>query len=123
MVFPAPGGPDEQDIVATRGGDFQGPFGHRLAAHVGEVHTVCNCSRQEGPGIGADRLEWLNAGEMIGDLAQGTRTVDIESLDYSGLGRIGDRNDQPAKTGVPGRESNGYRPTHRPQVSLQTQLP
>jgi hypothetical protein len=40
MVLPAPGGTDQQDIVASGAGDFQGALGGELAAHIAQVHGV-----------------------------------------------------------------------------------
>jgi len=38
MVFPAPGGADQQDVVASGAGDFERALGGKLSAHVAQIH-------------------------------------------------------------------------------------
>src|SRR5271154_2305315 len=70
MVFPAPGGTNEENVVATGAGDFQRALGSLLAMDVAQVHGILRRVIQQLSGVDFHRSERLRRIHQIDRLRQ-----------------------------------------------------
>jgi hypothetical protein len=116
------GGADQEDVVTTRGGDFQGALGDRLASDVGEVHRLRRPLVHQTLEIhqrGGKRRPALKEGA---DLSQGAGAANFQPLDDPGLGKVGERHQQAGRAGRPGRQCHGEDTADRAEVALEADL-
>src|SRR3972149_3263565 len=89
--LPRPRGTDEQDVVPSRRGPLEAPFGMLLSPDIGKVDRILG-------GLSKRRLE-IDAGGLEGDLAvqdldrlgEALHPVNLDPLDDGGLRGVVDR--------------------------------
>ena len=81
-------GPDEQDIMRTGGGDFEGAFDRFLAFDFGEVEIVVGAVGEQITKIDAQRVDVGFAFKKRNGLAEVADGDDLEALDGGGFGGV-----------------------------------
>jgi hypothetical protein len=103
---------DEQQVVATGGGDLERPLRVRLSAHVGDVDLVGHHLGQESPGIGAhgrDRGFRVQERRRFG---KGAHRVDAERLEHRRLRGVAGREEAAVEPGPARAERHREYPAH-----------
>ena len=82
--------PQRQDVVATRGGDFQSAFRHCLSAYIAEIRQA-RVGVASGVPRGYNRMKRLRGIQKLNDLGQMPQPENPNTLRYRSLGGIIDR--------------------------------
>src|SRR5207237_6917666 len=112
----------QQDVVPTRGGDFERAFGVRLPFHFGKIDVVPRTLGEQlrhihgGPSQGPSPLEEFR------DFRECPGAEHLKPSDDAGFGQILARENERLDTGRSGGERDRQRTSHRPNRALQAEL-
>src|SRR4051794_11285522 len=81
--LPGGGGSDEEEVVAPRSGDFEGPFRDLLAAHIAQVRNWAGVGGRRA--WSREKARASGAREVLDRLPQGPDRDDLNRLDQCRL--------------------------------------
>ena len=113
------GGADEQEVVAARGGDFDGASGQRLAAYISEIRG--RCGRRSWKWLGWDRSRATSRQDGHG-LAERRDRDDVEARDDRGFPGVGMGEDDATHTITTRLHRDREDASHRSDRAIKRQL-
>ncbi len=113
---------DRQQVVASRHGDFNGPFGGFLPLYVREILVVKGGFSEGGGRVHCQRSDRQTPGDEVRRLAQRVHRIYRQPLDHRRFLGVFRRDEDACAPFAAGAQRDGQHPPHSPHVAAQRQL-
>ncbi len=119
IVFPDPGEPDHQNVVAAGAGDFEGSLRGLLPTNVFEIYMELLRLAEQLPGIDLHAGNAVAGIDVMNHFEQRFDGVDLDALDHGGLAGVDLGHNQPFHFCPTGFDRNRQSATHATQSSIE----
>ena len=114
--------PDQQNVVASRAGNFQRSLRCHLSAHVAQIHRILARFRQHLLRVHHDRMKRFRRVHQIHGLRQRFHRENIHALHHRRFARVRFRHHQILDPAFPRRQRRRKRTAHRTHSAIERQL-
>ena len=120
--FSGAGRADQQNVVATGAGYFQGALGGHLTAHVAHIDGILIGFGEHLRGIDLDRFERFGRVDQIDGLRQRFHAEDANAFDHRGFAGVGFGDDHVFDAAFARGERGGKGSAHGTHAAIQRKL-